>query len=130
MTVRILMVDDEPDSEQLFRQNFRREIRNADYEFLFAQSGEAALDLLEDGAAPSVLVVLSDINMPGMKGTELLERVKRSWPDLPVIMITAYGDPGTEANVTALGAERLLTKPVDFAHLKADIAALIEAGRA
>jgi CheY-like chemotaxis protein len=129
VTIRILMVDDEPDAEQLFRQNFRREIRKAQYEFLFAQSGEAALGLLEAGAAPTIVVVLSDINMPGMKGTELLDRVKRRWPDLPVIMITAYGDPGTEAEVTALGAERLVTKPVDFTHLKAEIATLAEAGQ-
>jgi CheY-like chemotaxis protein len=129
LTVRILMVDDEPDAEELFRQNFRREVRKDRYELLFAQSGEAALDLLQEGDAPSILVLLSDINMPGMKGTELLQRVKNQWSDLPVIMITAYGDPGTEAEVKALGAERLVAKPVDFSHLKAEIASLAQAGR-
>jgi CheY-like chemotaxis protein len=121
------MVDDEPDAEQLFRQHFRREIRKAEYEFLFAQSGEAALGLLSAEVTPSVLVVLSDINMPGMKGTELLKQVKQRWPELPVMMITAYGDPGTEAEVRARGAERLFAKPVDFSTLKAELASLAEA---
>lgn len=128
MTVQVLMVDDEPDVEQLFRQNFRREIRKAEYEFLFAQSGEAAIGLLSEVEASSVLAVLSDINMPGMKGTELLEQVKQRWPALPVMMITAYCDPGTEAAVRARGAERLFAKPVDFTTLKAELASLFEAG--
>lgn len=127
MTIRVLMVDDEPDAELLFRQNFRREIRKSQYEFLFAQSGEDALQLLDRADGPSVVVVLSDINMPGMKGTELLDHVKQRWPDLPVIMITAYGDPGTAADVEARGAEGLVAKPVDFAHLKSELAVLAEA---
>ena len=118
MTARILMVDDEPDAELLFRQNFRREMRKETYEFMFAQSGKEALTLLEGENKPEVLVVLSDINMPGMTGVELLDQVKKHWPDLPVIMITAYGDAGTEAQVKDKGATRLVSKPVDFAHLK------------
>ncbi|MFC1719854.1 response regulator [Pseudomonadota bacterium] len=73
------MVDDEPDAELLFRQNFRRELRKQKYEFLFAQSGEAALQLLDDTDQPEVLVVLSDVNMPGMNGMDLLDEVKKRW---------------------------------------------------
>ncbi len=127
MPIKILMVDDEPDAEVLFRQNFRREIRKGVYEFLFAQSGQEALDLLGSDEGLDLLVVLSDINMPGMTGVELLETVKSRWPDLPMMMITAYGDVGTEESVTQKGARQLVSKPVDFAHLKAELAELSEA---
>lgn len=127
MPIKILMVDDEPDAEVLFRQNFRREIRKGVYEFLFAQSGQEALDLLGSDEGLDLLVVLSDINMPGMTGVELLETVKSRWPDLPMMMITAYGDVGTEESVTQKGARQLVSKPVDFVHLKAELAELSEA---
>ena len=118
MTLKILMVDDEPDAEMLFRQNFRREIRKGVYEFMFAQSGNQAIELLESTNGPDMLVVLSDINMPGMTGIELLDVVKNRWPDLPMMMITAYGDVGTESDVKNRGADQLVSKPVDFSHLK------------
>jgi CheY-like chemotaxis protein len=114
----ILMVDDEPDAQELFRQNFRREVRRGVYEFEFALSGEAALRRLKASPPGSVTLVLSDINMPGMSGIELLEGIRTEWPDLPVMMITAYGDQATEARVRALGVDRFLTKPVDFGALK------------
>lgn len=120
------MVDDEPDAEVLFRQNFRREIRKGVYTFFFAQSGQQALELLDGEAGLDLLVVLSDINMPGMTGVELLETVKSRWPDLPMMMITAYGDVGTQESVTKKGAKQLVSKPVDFGHLKAELAALAE----
>ena len=122
MTTRILMVDDEPDAQELFRQNFRREIRKGVYSFDFAQSGEAALEVLKAGEPPRIVLVLSDINMPGMTGIELLERIRTAWPDVGVFMITAYGDAATAAKARDLGAERFLTKPVDFSRLKADLA--------
>ncbi len=118
------MVDDEPDAELLFRQNFRREMRKQKYDFLFAQSGEKALELLDGAEQPEVLVVLSDINMPGMGGMELLDEVKKRWPHLPVIMITAYGDIGTEAKAKEKGADQLVPKPVDFPQLKAALASM------
>ncbi len=96
MPIKILMVDDEPDAEVLFRQNFRREIRKGVYEFLFAQSGQEALDLLGSDEGLDLLVVLSDINMPGMTGVVLLETVTPRWPVLPLMMISAYGAVGTE----------------------------------
>lgn len=118
MTVRILMVDDEPDAQELFRQNFRREIRKGVYSFDFALSGEAALGVLEN-REPEIVLVLSDINMPGMSGMELLEQVRKTWPGVSVFMITAYGDASTEEKARTLGAEHFLSKPVDFARLKA-----------
>lgn len=126
MTTHILMVDDEPDAQDLFRQNFRREIRKGVYNFDFALSGEAALTALQTGDAGPVSLVLSDINMPGMSGIDLLTEVRESWPELPVMMITAYGDTLTEARVRALGAQRFLTKPVDFGALKQVLSQIVE----
>ncbi len=128
MTARILMVDDEPDAQELFRQNFRREIRKGVYSFDFAISGEAALEMLKGQTPPRVVLVLSDINMPGMSGIELLAEIRQTWPELGVFMITAYGDNATEAKARDLGAERFLTKPVDFAVLKDDLSRTLEGG--
>ena len=126
MTARILIVDDEPDAQDLFRQNFRREIRKGVYSFDFAISGEAALKVLKGQTPPRVVMVLSDINMPGMSGIELLAEIRETWPELGVFMITAYGDNATEAKARDLGAERFLTKPVDFAVLKEDLSRTLE----
>ncbi len=128
MTARILMVDDEPDAQELFRQNFRREIRKGVYSFDFAISGDAALEVLKGQTPPRVVLVLSDINMPGMSGIELLAEIRETWPELGVFMITAYGDNATEAKARDLGAERFLTKPVDFAVLKDDLSRTLEGG--
>src|SRR5271169_2784778 len=92
MSVSILVVDDEPDVAQLFRQRFRREARQGIYVIHFAASGEEALGLLSSGIEPTVAVILSDINMPGMDGLQLLGEIKHRFPDLPVMMVTAYGD--------------------------------------
>ncbi len=128
MTARILMVDDEPDAQELFRQNFRREIRKGVYSFDFAISGEAALEVLKGQTPPRVGLVLSDINMPGMSGIELLAEIRQAWPELGVFMITAYGDNATEAKARDLGAERFLTKPVDFPVLKDYLSRTLEGG--
>ena len=92
MTVSILVVDDESDVAELFRQRFRREVRQGTYAMHFAGSGEAALEKLADGIEPTLIVILSDINMPGMDGLALLREIKQRNPDLPVMMVTAYGD--------------------------------------
>jgi CheY-like chemotaxis protein len=126
MTAHILMVDDEPDAQDLFRQNFRREIRKGLYQIDFAQSGDAALKMLEGSDTNPISLVLSDINMPGKSGIELLSDIRRTWPDLPVMMITAYGDQDTQARVRALGADEFLTKPVDFSALKQAVSQAIE----
>jgi CheY-like chemotaxis protein len=126
MTARILMVDDEPDAQELFRQNFRREIRKGLYAFDFALSGEAALTVLNGQAPPEVVMVLSDINMPGMTGIELLAVIRERWPGVSVFMITAYGDDATASKARDLGAERFLTKPVDFGRLKEDLSRMLE----
>jgi len=129
MSAHILMVDDEPDAEELFRQNFRREIRQGVYVFDFAQSGGEALELLKSEETPDVILVLSDINMPGMTGIELLETIRQQWPDILVFMITAYGDTSTERTVREKGASQFLTKPVDFGALKEELTSIVAEAR-
>ncbi|HWB50782.1 MAG TPA: response regulator [Stellaceae bacterium] len=118
MSVSILVVDDEPDVPELFRQRFRREARQGTYVLHFAASGEAALDRLTDGVEPELIVILSDINMPGMDGLELLRAVKARRPELPVMMVTAYGDDERRRRAREYGAVEFVTKPVDFDRLK------------
>jgi len=121
MSVSILVVDDEPDVADLFRQRFRREARDGTYVMHVAGSGEQALDLLTDGIEPTLIVILSDINMPGIDGLQLLREIKQRFPDLPVMMVTAYGDDERRRRASELGAFEFLTKPVDFDRLKAQL---------
>jgi len=118
MGVSILVVDDEADVAELFRQQFRREVRQGRYVMHFAQSAEQALALLGDGIRPELIVILSDINMPGMDGLGLLREIKAQRADLPVIMVTAYGDDERRARAAQFGAAEFVTKPVDFEVLK------------
>lgn len=117
--MKILVVDDERDIQTLFEQRFRKEIRNKTVEFEFAFSGEEALKYLDNHEQEAVLI-LSDINMPGMSGLELLSRIKKKRHDPPpiVMMITAYGDTENFNIAKELGADEFLTKPVDFTVLK------------
>jgi CheY-like chemotaxis protein len=117
----ILVVDDEPDVEVLFRQQFRRDLRSGRFMMEFAQSAPAALQRIGDAEGVSLILILSDINMPGMTGLELLPKAKALRPDVPVIMITAYGDEDTKRRALAGGAEALLSKPIDFAALRTEI---------
>ena len=130
MIVRVLVVDDEPDVETLFRQQFRREVRDGLYSLEFALSGQAALDILADSVGESIILLVSDINMPGMSGLELLPAVKARRPELPVFMISAYGDKDTMATAMDRGASKFLTKPVDFPQLKREVTAVIAEARA
>jgi CheY-like chemotaxis protein len=118
MTVSILIVDDEADVADLFRQRFRRETRQGLYVLHFASSGEEALEKLAGEIEPQLIVILSDINMPGMDGLALLRAIKTRWPDLPVMMVTAYGDDERRRRADEYGAAEFLTKPVDFDFLK------------
>jgi CheY-like chemotaxis protein len=117
----ILVVDDEPDVEVLFRQQFRHDLRAGRFTMEFAQSGAMALQLITDAAGVSIILILSDINMPGMSGLELLPKAKAMRPDVPIIMITAYGDAETKRKALENGAEALLTKPIDFGTLRSEI---------
>ena len=121
MSVSILVVDDEPDVALLFRQCFRREVRSGAYVMHFANSGEDALQRLEKGIEPQLIVILSDINMPGMDGLTLLGRIKQHFPDLPVMMVTAYGDDERRRRAGEYGAAEFITKPVDFDFLKTQL---------
>jgi CheY-like chemotaxis protein len=125
MNPLILVVDDEPDVEMLFRQQFRRDLRTDRFKMEFAQSGDMALQRIADAADVS-LMILSDINMPGMTGLELLPKAKTLRPDVPVIMITAYGDADTKRKALENGAETLFTKPIDFGALRSEIDMRIE----
>jgi CheY-like chemotaxis protein len=117
----ILVVDDEPDVEVLFRQQFRRDLRGGRFTMEFAQSAPTALQCIGDAGDASLILILSDINMPGMSGLELLPKAKALRPDVPVIMITAYGDAETKRKALERGAESLLTKPIDFGILRNEI---------
>jgi CheY-like chemotaxis protein len=127
MSVSILIVDDEPDVPALFRQRFRREARQGTYVLHFAASGEEALGQLAGEIEPELIVILSDINMPGMDGLELLRRVKANRPELPVMMVTAYGDDERRRRAAEYGAFEFVTKPVNFDTLKEQLRQLPEA---
>ena len=114
----ILVVDDEPDVADLFRQHFRREARQGTYVMHFAASGAEALDRLAEEIRPALVAVLSDINMPGMDGLQLLAEIKQRFPELPVMMVTAYGDEERRRLAAEYGAAEFITKPVDFDFLK------------
>jgi CheY-like chemotaxis protein len=122
----ILVVDDEPDVEMLFRQHFRRDLRAGRFTMEFAQSAPVALQSISNASDASLILILSDINMPGMSGLELLPKAKEARPDVPVIMITAYGDAETKRKALESGADALLTKPIDFGLLRNEINTRVE----
>ena len=124
----ILVVDDEPDVADQFRQRFRRETRQGTYAMHFAASGAEALDRLAGKIQPALVAVLSDINMPRMDGLELLAEIKQRFPNLPVMMVTALGDDDRRRRARELGAIEFITKPVDFDQLKEQLRQLPAAG--
>jgi CheY-like chemotaxis protein len=126
MTLLVLVVDDEPDVEMLFRQQFRRDLHAGRFTMEFAQSGAEALEKISMAGDASLILILSDINMPGMTGLELLSRAKALRPDVPVVMITAYGDAETKREALERGADDLLTKPIDFLALRDKIDMRVE----
>ena len=124
MHMRLLVVDDERDVKLLFEQKFRREIRSGEVELVYAYSGEDALQMLLASESTDIIIILSDINMPGMTGLELLKEIKEKMPQKGVMMITAYGDDNTKSNAMRGGADDFVTKPINFEDLKLRIAAL------
>jgi CheY-like chemotaxis protein len=122
----ILVVDDEPDVEVLFRQHFRRDLRDGRFTMEFAQSGPGAFHRITMRQGCPFILILSDINMPGMSGLEPLPKAKALRPDVPVIMITAYGDAETKREAFENGAEALLTKPIDLVMLRNEIDVVVE----
>ena len=123
--MRILVVDDEKDVEILFRQKFRKEVKNKSLDLVFAFSGHEALELLEKRDLPNVIYIFSDINMPGMTGLELLEKVKIRYPQIKVSMISAYGDKANYDKAISSGAKEFFTKPINFESLREEIKTLI-----
>ena len=121
MAVTVLVVDDEPDVEALFRQQFRRDLRAERFVMDFDTSASAALERVANATEQGPALVFSDVNMPGMTGLEMLPKMKEMRPDVPVIMSTAYGDDDTKRKAIESGAEGLLTKPIDFALLREQI---------
>jgi CheY-like chemotaxis protein len=126
VTLLVLVVDDEPDVEVLFRQQFRRELRAGRFTMEFAQSAAAGLRRITDVETATLILILSDINMPGMNGLELLPRARAARPDVPIIMITAYGDAETKRKALEGGADALLPKPIDFVLLRSEIETRVE----
>jgi len=126
VNVYILVVDDEPDVEALFRQQFRRDLRSGRFQMEFALSAPLAIQRAIEVRDPSLILILSDINMPGMSGLDMLPKVRDERPDVPVIMITAYGDAETRRKAIERGAVGLLTKPIDFAQLRQEIDTRLE----
>lgn len=127
--MKILIVDDEADVQPLFLQHFRKELRHHDFEFDFALSGEEALEYLKIKSS-EVVLILSDINMPGMSGIDLLSKIRHSYhePDPIVMMITAYGDEENHRQAMENGANDFLTKPLDFNLLKEKLKKIIPNG--
>ena len=121
MSILVLVVDDEPDVEELFRQQFRRDLRAQRFVMDFAISAADALARIAGTIEQTLILILSDINMPGMTGLEMLPKVRELRPHVPVIMITAYGDAETKRKAMEGGASGLLTKPIDFAVLREEI---------
>jgi CheY-like chemotaxis protein len=128
MSVLVLVVDDEPDVEALFRQQFRRDLRAQRFVMDFAASAADALSRIADPIEQTLILILSDINMPGMTGLEMLPKVREMRPDVPIIMITAYGDPETRRKAIEGGAIGLLTKPIDFTLLREEIDSRLQPG--
>ena len=126
MNPLVLVVDDEPDVEVLFRQQFWRDLSTDRFTMEFAQSAPMALQRISDAGDRALILILSDINMPGMSGLELLPKARALRPDVPVIMITAYGDAETKRKALENGAEALFTKPIDFGTLRSEIDTRVE----
>ena len=126
MNPLILVVDDEPDVEDLFRQQFRRDLRAVRFTMDFARSAVQALEIVAEAEA-TLILILSDVNMPGMSGLDLLPKARQARPDVPVIMITAHGDTETCRRAVEGGAAGLFTKPIDFPNLRVEIDRRIEA---
>ena len=130
MSFSVLVVDDEADMVELFRRRFRRETRKGECVMHFALSGEEALEILRQEIEPELMLILSDINMPGMSGLDLLKKTKEIHPELPVIMITAYDDQERQERAYEFGATDFLAKPIEFENLKAKISVLVSEGGA
>ena len=110
--LKLLVVDDEPEVEFMFRQRLRRDIRSGRYEMVFAHSGSHALEVMDEH--PDVSVVLTDLNMPQMDGMALLSALNERWPGVASMVVSAYGDTARQEDAAGRGARAFMIKPVDF----------------
>ncbi len=124
--LKILVVDDEPDVEAMFRQRMRRDIRSGRYRFVFAHSGVHALEVLSEH--PDVGLVITDLNMPEMDGLTLLDCLSEAWPGVPSLVVSAYGDPGRMSAARERGSSGFVVKPVDFTELRSAMADSLDGG--
>ncbi len=127
-TRKVLVVDDEPEVEPMFRQRMRREVRAGLYEFLFARSGRHALEVMEEH--PDIGLVITDISMPEMNGWELLDALGELWPQVPAMVVSAYGDRANIRRAEESGAQGFVAKPVDFGELREKVAASLQSADA
>jgi CheY-like chemotaxis protein len=116
--MKILIVDDEKDVQWLFEKKFRREQQGAQFDMHFAYSGEEALTMIRQPQMADLKVVLTDINMPGMSGIELLKILKEEYSHFMVYVITAYDDAKNRMAAYRNGADDYINKPIDFDRLK------------
>jgi CheY-like chemotaxis protein len=116
--MKIMVVDDERDIELLFRQKFKKEIKEGKLQFIFAFSAEEALEYMDKNPNTDIVLILSDINMPGISGIELLKILKCKYSHIKIFMITAYGDERNYCICMEYGADKFITKPIDFNDLK------------
>ena len=121
---KVLVVDDEPDVEPMFRQRMRREVRVGMYEFLFALSGRHALEVLEEH--PDIGLVITNLNMPEMDGWEMLDALGEPWPEVPSMVVSAYGNEENERRAAESGARVFVVKPMDFAELREKVVESLE----
>lgn len=121
MSLMVLVVDDEPDVEPMFRQRFRKDVRAGRFDLAFARSGEDALAIIEGATGVTLVLIFTDVNMPGMNGLDLLQRARAARPEVPVVIVTAYGDAATESEALGRGAAGFLVKPIDFTKVAHEI---------
>lgn len=113
-----MIVDDEQDIQLLFRQKFRKELKQEQIKLYFAYSAEEAIAYLQNHHINCLSVILTDINMPGMNGLEMLKVIKDNYPDLKVIVVTAYDDENHYLTAKNYGADDYIVKPIEFEQLK------------
>lgn len=122
---KIIIVDDEKSVQFLYDKVFKKEVESDIYKIIFCISGEEALKVINSEEKDEIKLIISDINMPGISGFELLQEVRKVLPLIPIFMSSAYTDTERQSLAKELGANDYITKPVDFISLKEKITNLV-----